>query len=232
MADTWNAIGTTFQAIKMNISDGAGGAPVGATASRAFLLQANSVDIFGIDISGSLFWGASGGDLALVRDAANTIAQRNGTAAQTFNLYNTYTDASNFENVILRYAGNQAQLITNAAGTGIVRQLALGVQGAQLVFTNGSNAQLTSNLLFSADNTYDIGPSGLRPRHYIGAGFVKTAYMTLASLSASISTAAAAGAGARACISDGLAPVFTVTAAGGGTVPVGVYSDGTQWRAG
>lgn len=37
------------------------------------------------------------GDLFLYRDAANTLAQRNGTNAQTFNLYNTYTDASNYE---------------------------------------------------------------------------------------------------------------------------------------
>src|SRR5437870_3620064 len=33
-------------------------------------------------------------DLFLVRDAANTLAQRNGTAAQAFNLYNTFTDGS------------------------------------------------------------------------------------------------------------------------------------------
>jgi hypothetical protein len=34
-------------------------------------------------------------DLALARDAANTLAQRNGTNAQTARIYGTYTDASN-----------------------------------------------------------------------------------------------------------------------------------------
>jgi hypothetical protein len=34
-------------------------------------------------------------DVALARDAANTLAQRNSTNAQTFRLYGTFTDASN-----------------------------------------------------------------------------------------------------------------------------------------
>jgi hypothetical protein len=38
-------------------------------------------------------------DLSLARDAANTLAQRNSTNPQTFRLYNTYTDASNYERV-------------------------------------------------------------------------------------------------------------------------------------
>ena len=36
-------------------------------------------------------------DVVLKRDAANTPALRNGANAQTFNIYNTYTDASNYE---------------------------------------------------------------------------------------------------------------------------------------
>jgi hypothetical protein len=36
-------------------------------------------------------------DLALARDAANTLAQRNGTNAQTTRIYNTFTSATNFE---------------------------------------------------------------------------------------------------------------------------------------
>ena len=55
MSDTWNAGGTTFDAIKMNISNGAGGAPVGAAASRAIRIQANGTDVFGCDISGNLY---------------------------------------------------------------------------------------------------------------------------------------------------------------------------------
>jgi hypothetical protein len=36
-------------------------------------------------------------DLILARDAANTLALRNGTAAQAFNIYNTYTSSTSFE---------------------------------------------------------------------------------------------------------------------------------------
>jgi hypothetical protein len=34
--------------------------------------------------------------LVVTRDAANTLAQRNGTNAQTFRCYGTFTDASNY----------------------------------------------------------------------------------------------------------------------------------------
>src|SRR5882672_10454126 len=95
MADTWNAGGTTFNGIYMNISNGAGGAPVGAAASRAFRLDANSAAIFSFDVNGTVAIGAE--DTYLTRDAANTLAQRNGVNAQTFRIYNTFTDASNYE---------------------------------------------------------------------------------------------------------------------------------------
>jgi hypothetical protein len=65
----------------------------------------------------------SGDDLILARDAANTFAQRNGANAQTFNLYNTYTDASNFERARMGWAANAYEIKPEAAGTGTVRHL-------------------------------------------------------------------------------------------------------------
>lgn len=55
MLDTWNNVATTFNGIYMDISNGAGGAPVGAAASRAIRLDANSVSIFDVDISGNTY---------------------------------------------------------------------------------------------------------------------------------------------------------------------------------
>ncbi len=52
MADTWNAGGTTFNSILMNVSNGAGGAPVGAAASRILNLQANAFSVFTVDVAG------------------------------------------------------------------------------------------------------------------------------------------------------------------------------------
>lgn len=344
MADTWNAIGTTFNAIKMNISNGAGGAPVGAAASRAFLLQANGTKIFDVDISGNITasnasfssgiittsqpfsitqtWNAgavnfvglgltitntaSGGsaliaqfkvgstslfdmdvagntnlnstpgtwfaarfanstqkgqvdvtgvkissdatlsfastassngtaDTILARDAANTLAQRNGTVGQTFRMYETFTDSLNYSRISLAYLGGTYFLNTEVAGSGTDRTITM--RASALFF--GPNAigntwtiPASGHWLVATDNSYDIGGVATRPRFIYPGSAVKYASITLASLSASVIGAVSAGAGAEAYISDGNVPLIFTTVAGSGTTPCPVYSDGTQWRAG
>jgi hypothetical protein len=50
--------------------------------------------------------GSGGVDTVLIRDgAANTLALRNSTAAQTFNVYGTYTSGSVYERMFARYDG-------------------------------------------------------------------------------------------------------------------------------
>jgi hypothetical protein len=61
-------------------------------------------------------------DVILARDAANIFGQRNGTSAQTFRLYNTYTDASNYERGFFRWNTNVLEIGAEAAGTGTQRQ--------------------------------------------------------------------------------------------------------------
>jgi hypothetical protein len=68
-------------------------------------------------------------DLILARDAANTLAQRNGTNAQTFRVYNTFTDASNYERGKIEWASNVLRIGTENAGTGTARNLAFQVGG-------------------------------------------------------------------------------------------------------
>ena len=60
------------------------------------------------------------------------------------------------------------------------------------------------------------------------AGPVKLASFTVAALPA----AATVGANARAFVTDGLAPTFMATVAGGGAVLTPVYSDGANWKVG
>lgn len=63
----------------------------------------------------------SGGaaDIILMRDAANTLAQRNSTNAQTSRLYGTYTDSSNYRRVALAMTTAGVATITpEGAGTG------------------------------------------------------------------------------------------------------------------
>lgn len=299
MTDTWNVIGTTFNGIYMNISNGASGAPVGAAASRALRLDSNGTSIFSIDITGRAYVGdgtgalpsqsfgsdtglgffrrasnvmgwSSGGaqdldigsgfirmtasgslrwtagadptvasDLSLFRDAANVFAQRNGTNAQAFRVYNTYTDGSNYEYGGTAWVSSIFYLFNDgAAGTSTANKAMRLRSGGILQFgTNGTDrwqiGASDGHLTAVADNTYDIGASAAtRPRNVYIAGFIRTAAVSLASLSASIATAVAAGIGGRAYITDGNVPVVFTTVAGGGTTPVTVYSDGTQWRAG
>ena len=63
--------------------------------------------------------GATGGyDTALTRDAANTLAQRNSTNAQTMRVYGTFTDLSNRVNAALSATSTTVTLAAETAGTG------------------------------------------------------------------------------------------------------------------
>ena len=127
-----------------------------------------------------------GADVNLVRQAANTLALRNVTSAQTFQLYRTYTDGSNYEHLTIGADDATAgltgfSLLVRSAGTGAARALYLGTTGnAALAFiTNNSTKwtlQATGHLTANTDNAYDIGASGAtRPRNYYGGGTITTA---------------------------------------------------------
>jgi hypothetical protein len=62
-------------------------------------------------------------DVVLNRDAADTLAQRNGVNPQTSRIYNTYTDASNYERGVIGWTANALQIGTEAAGTGTRRPI-------------------------------------------------------------------------------------------------------------
>lgn len=62
-------------------------------------------------------------DLTLVREAADTLAQRRTTNAQTFRLYNTYTDASNYERANVSWSANTLVFATEGLGTGVSRNI-------------------------------------------------------------------------------------------------------------
>ena len=60
-------------------------------------------------------------DVFFLRDAANTLAQRNGTSAQTSRIYNTFTDASNYERLSTTWSSNVCYTKPENAGTGSAR---------------------------------------------------------------------------------------------------------------
>jgi hypothetical protein len=221
MADTWADAGTTFTAIKMNVTDTASNAAsllmdlqVGGASQFRVTKAGVAVAGFGaaggvisgfgqsngaaigywngsagvhLGVSAGIYWGTGGPnsqalDLSLFRDAANILAQRNGTNAQTFRVYNTFTDASNYERGVFDWATqpNSLTIGTQQAGSGAARSLRLTTQGnANLLFITNSvtrfdisslGLRATENLIWTADNTYDIGASGAtRPRSIYAA---------------------------------------------------------------
>lgn len=120
-------------------------------------------------------------DVSLFRDAANTLALRNGANAQVLRVYNT-TDGTNgnwlelaggaFSGVYPRIAGTgtNSGLIVAGSATGNSAPLYLRFQYNQ----NGWRLDTSANLLAETDNAYDIGASGAnRPRHgYFGGNLV------------------------------------------------------------
>jgi hypothetical protein len=63
----------------------------------------------------------------LYRDAANTLALRNGTAAQAFNIYNTYTDGTNYERVAMAWSANVFTIASEkGVGVGSYRTIKFG----------------------------------------------------------------------------------------------------------
>jgi hypothetical protein len=113
----------------------------------------------------------------LQADAANAIAQRNGLNSQTFRVYNTYTDAANYERGFIGWSSNSLNIGTEAAGTGVNRTTRLSSGNAIAFAIGGADKwQLDSsgNLIATTDSSVDIGLSASqRPRSiYIANDFV------------------------------------------------------------
>ncbi len=107
----------------------------------------------------------TGGDVILTRDAANQLAQRNGTTAQQFNIYETFTNSTNYERGTIHFSGNVLRIGHQSLGTGSDRSVQIITAGAaRWEFST------TSDLIAVADNSSDIGADGAtRPRSiYVG----------------------------------------------------------------
>lgn len=124
-------------------------------------------DSFGLDQWGYLALTNGGfvriGDVNLHRDAANTLALRNGTNAQAVLLYKTFTDSSNYERVALQSDSNTFYVIVENAGTGGAKNLMMSVP---------TTKQLT---LRSGGTSVTLDDSAAVPLS-IGASFTSTAF--------------------------------------------------------
>lgn len=100
------------------------------------------------------------GDLTLYRDAADTFAQRRGVNAQAFNLYNTYTDASNYERGIFKWNSNVLTIGTETTGTGISRNINIVPATNVIEFGSSTNTTVTLQTPNVSNYNLKIKPRG------------------------------------------------------------------------
>lgn len=102
-------------------------------------------------------------DASLIRDAAATIAQRNGVNAQTFRVYNTFTDASNYERGFARWASSVFEVGAEAAGTGSARNMRIrsgaGVLAIQPTGTGANQVAMLQTTVPTCSGSCGTSPS-------------------------------------------------------------------------
>ena len=109
------------------------------------------------------------GSTSFSGSAANTLVLSSGATAQNLHVYNTYTDASNYERLSITNDGSRASIIPAHAGTGTARSLALGAGGSSRWEINTSG-----HLTAVTDAAYDIGPGNAnRPRNIYASGLIR-----------------------------------------------------------
>lgn len=118
-------------------------------------------------------------DLFIRRDAANTLAQRNGVNAQTLRVYNTFTDASNYERGIFSWVSNVLFIGNEGAGTGTTR----GTTVTGSIFNvriSGVDRWVfdASSLRPFVGNSYDIGGTADTVKNLFQAGYHQMVEMT------------------------------------------------------
>lgn len=105
-------------------------------------------------------FGGGPSETTLFRDAAGILAQRSAsspTAAQTFRVYNTYTDASNYERGIIDWTttANTLTIGVQVLGTGTLRDMKLLTANSVTVTGNGGRVVLgtSSSSIILQDST-------------------------------------------------------------------------------
>lgn len=145
LSQTWNLAGTAFTGLKFNVTDSAS-----ASASMLMDIQLGGVSRFFISKAGSVvatgngtFPGTltigGGSDTILQRDAAATLALRNGANAQTWNVYGT-ADAG-----LLNYRRIRTTMTTGGAATIAAEGLGTGVSGNTLALVSNGSTFLTGS---------------------------------------------------------------------------------------
>ena len=151
----------------------------GAQVTAGVAFSVTSSGVLRLPVSGNIGFtptGAAGSvaDLLLARDAANTLAQRNGVNAQAFNLYNTYTDASNYERGFMRFVSNVLQIGSEKLGTGTARALEFQTDGTtRMTIASGGGLSTTGAVTFGGSVNLVGSTEATRRIVFNNVGFIK-----------------------------------------------------------
>jgi hypothetical protein len=145
---------------------------VGTAAQNNFMFQFNDAP-YQLKMASNIGLGwtntpdaAATADTVVLRDAANTLALRNGTIGQALRVYGSYTDGLN---------GDYLEFIKSPGGVARIRAQALGTGSNTYLYLN-DRWQIdgpAGHFLTIADNTYDIGASaGTSPKDIYASGLL------------------------------------------------------------
>ena len=168
-------------------------------------LVSNASTMAGWDLSA--FYIGSNQDVYLLRDAANTLALRNSTNAQAFNIYNTYSSGSVYERGFMRWVSNVLEIGTEH----------VGASARGLSFKIGSTAAITigtAGTISLLQECYaNLGGNNVVEINQLGIGVNSAGYFAFSSTTNS-------GAGKDAGIKRTIAGVVGVTngSTGGGAL--------------
>jgi len=152
VANFWNIEGSAQVSFTSGGTTGASIGNNGVRLGAASLLGWTNIN--GAGITGT-------NDIQLFRDAADTLAQRRSTNAQTFRLYNTFTDASNYERGKISWSSNVLQIGTEKLGSGTARALEFQTDGTTRLTIGATGGTTVTGTLSIGGTTTLAGSRGL-----------------------------------------------------------------------
>ena len=126
-------------------------------ASSAGNVKIGNLNGFGLAVFNNAINVNVSAPATLTSDQSHTLAQRNGVNAQTFRLYNTYTDASNYERGFLQWNSNVLEIGTESGGTGVTRNISLQKIGgrSRFIIDTSGNGDARNTLTLRTASGYD-----------------------------------------------------------------------------
>lgn len=231
VAVTWTAIGTTYTAIKVDVTDTAS-----AAGSKLLDLMVGGVSVLSVKAK------AGSVSLPTIYMAGDTQAGWYRPAANQWTYAAPSVNVITLAATIVRLGGSIPLGWGSGAGSETAHDTTLFRDGAAgtVAQRNGANAQAfrvyntyTSAALFERLGVRWAGNVAIIGTEAAGAGVVRPLQIKFTPQTvASLPSAATAGVGARMFVSDALTPTFGSSVTGGGAVNVPVYSDGTNWMVG